>query len=590
MPDKLTREQTIELFEEIHGDNYDYSKVDYQGNNTEVIIICREHGEFKQLPKTHKRGNGCQQCGNEKKNKSKKNNNAIKLILQFEEVHGKKYNYSKVDYQGNDTEVIIICREHGEFKQLPRTHKRGNGCQQCANKNRGIQKKQTASEKFIKESIEKHGDYYDYSKVDYQGAHTKVIIICPKHGQFKQSPSNHLQGYGCQKCGVFNSHQKANKTKEEYLNEAKEKLAENFNSFDYSKTEYVNCHTNIKIICKIHNIEFIQNPCSHLKNCIGCEECKKIKKQEIANKQKLSNEEFIIKSQKIHNNKYDYSKTNYINTYDKVIITCPKHGDFEMSPSNHIHKTKPQDCPKCKSVGYSKKQIQWLDFVSILNNITIQHAVNNKEHKIENIGKIDGYYEENNTVYEFHGDFFHGNPMIFNILDNNAINTLTKKSYSELYETTIKRDKKIKELGYNLVIMWEKQWDKINNSIKLLQNKWRDYKNKPHICEKCNISFKFKSQLEKHCKTELHKTGKKKTRSDKKEEFKCEICNLYTTNQQTNLKLHILNNHKTKEERKNEFPYYCELCDSGCMEEKLYKKHLETKKHKKKLELLSKKI
>lgn len=111
---------------------------------------------------------------------------------------------------------------------------------------------------------------------------------------------------------------------------------------------------------------------------------------------------------------------------------------------------------------------------------------------------------------------------------------------------------------------------------------------KPHKCEKCNISFKFKSQLEKHCKTELHKTGKKKTRSDKKEEFKCEICNLYTTNQQTNLKLHILNNHKTKEERKNEFPYYCELCDSGCMEEKLYKKHLETKKHKKKLDLLSK--
>ena len=112
--------------------------------------------------------------------------------------------------------------------------------------------------------------------------------------------------------------------------------------------------------------------------------------------------------------------------------------------------------------------------------------------------------------------------------------------------------------------------------------------NKPHKCEKCNIGFKFKSQLEKHCKTELHKTGKKKTRSDKKEEFKCEICNLYTANQQTNLKLHILNNHKTKEERKNEFPYYCELCDSGFMEEKLYKKHLETKKHKKKLDLLSK--
>ena len=94
----------------------------------------------------------------------------------------------------------------------------------------------------------------------------------------------------------------------------------------------------------------------------------------------------------------------------------------------------------------------------------------------------------------------------------------------------------------------------------------------------CIQIIEFKSQLEKHCKTELHKLVKRKYEAIKKEEFKCEICNLYTTNQQTNLKLHILNNHKTKEERKNENPYYCELCDSGCMEEKLYKKHLETKK------------
>lgn len=269
----------------------------------------------------------------------------------------------------------------------------------------------------------------------------------------------------------------------------------------------------------------------------------------------------------------------------KIELICPNKHTISISinqfQSGH-------GCGKCSKNGYSKKQIQWLDFISILHDITIQHAINNKEHKIKNIGKVDGYCKENNTVYEFHGDLWHGNPMEYNILDKNAINPVNKKSYSELYETTLKRDKKIKELGYNLVIMWENQWDKINNSIKLLQNKWRDYKNKPHKCDKCNISFKFKSQLEKHCKTELHKTGKKKTRSDKKEEFKCEICNLYTTNQQTNLKLHILNNHKTKEERKNEFPYYCELCDSGCMEEKLYKKHLETKKHKKKLDLLSK--
>ena len=252
----------------------------------------------------------------------------------------------------------------------------------------------------------------------------------------------------------------------------------------------------------------------------------------------------------------------------KPIVECNKGHTINNTTVNSFISSK-TCCYKCSKNGYSKKQIQWLDFISILHDITIQHAINNKEHKIKNIGKVDGYCKENNTIYEFHGDLWHGNPMKFNILDKNSINLVTKKTYYELYENTLKRDKKIKELGYNLVIMWENQWDKINNSIKLLQNKWRDYKNKPHKCEKCNISFKFKSQLEKHCKTDFHKTGKKKTRSDKKEEFKCEICNLYTTNQQTNLKLHILNNHKTKEERKNEFHYYCEICDSGFMEEKL---------------------
>ena len=585
MPRKKTTEKFIKDAEDIHGDKYDYSKVDYQGFDKEVIIICYKHGDFKQLPGVHMHGNiGCQKCADLKRRETRKSNTFKNLIILAKKIHGDKYDYSQVIYIDSTIPVSIYCKKCKKYFNMTlsnHTHKtKPQNCSHCCGT------KKLTIEEFNKRAKEVHNDEFDYSEItEIINCDTNIKIFCRKcKDYFYQTPYSHLKGSKCN--GKCSKNKK--KSKEEFLNEAKEKLAENFNNFDYSKTEYVNCHTNIQIICKIHNIEFIQAPHSHLKNITGCEECKKNKKQEIANKQKLTNEDFIIKAQKIHNNKYTYSKTNYIDTYCKIIITCPKHGDFEMSPSNHIHKTLPQDCPKCKCTGYSKKQIQWLDFISILHNITIQHAINNKEYKIENIGKIDGYCKENNTIYEFHGDLWHGNPMKFNILDKNSINPVNKKTYHELYETTLKRDKKIKELGYNLVIMWENEWDKINNSIKLLQNKWRDYKNKPHKCEKCNIGFKFKSQLEKHCKTELHKTGKKKTRSDKKEEFKCEICNLYTTNQQTNLKLHILNNHKTKEERKNEFPYYCKLCDSGYMKEKLYKKHLETKKHKKKLELLSK--
>jgi hypothetical protein len=427
-------------------------------------------------------------------------------------------------------------------------------------------------------------DCWDYKK----NGEIKPINIC-KHAHIKTyficDICNKSWGTAIYNISIHNwcPHCKGKyKSTDDIINEFKKIHG---NTYNYSKVVYVNSLESIIIGCHKHG-DFLQLPNVHKRGC-GCPICAEITRGET---QKLNVIKNLLRlAINIHGDKYDYSKVDYIDSTIPVLIYCKKCKKyFNMLLSNHTRKQYPQNCPKCKCAGYSKKQIQWLDFISILHNITIQHAINNKEYKIKNIGKVDGYCEENNTVYEFHGDLWHGNPMEHNILDKNAINPVNKKTYYELYETTLKRDKKIKELGYNLVIMWENQWDKINNSIKLLQNKWRDYKNKPHKCEKCNISFKFKSQLEKHCKTELHKTGKKKTRSDKKEEFKCEICNLYTTNQQTNLKLHILNNHKTKEERKNEFPYYCELCDSGCMEEKLYKKHLETKKHKKKLDLLSK--
>ena len=50
---------------------------------------------------------------------------------------------------------------------------------------------------FIKKSREVHGDKYDYSKVEYVKNHTKVCIICPKHGEFWQVPNSHLNGNGC---------------------------------------------------------------------------------------------------------------------------------------------------------------------------------------------------------------------------------------------------------------------------------------------------------------------------------------------------------------------------------------------------------
>ena len=86
---------------------------------------------------------------------------------------------------------------------------------------------------------------------------------------------------------------------------------------------------------------------------------------------------------------------------------------FLQTPNNHLRFS---GCPKCNNNGYSKAQILWLDFLSKFYNIHIQHALNEEEFVIPNTKyKADGYCKETNTIYEFHGDFWHGNPKIFTL-------------------------------------------------------------------------------------------------------------------------------------------------------------------------------
>ena len=122
-----------------------------------------------------------------------------KCIEGFICKHRWLYNYRNIEYINAHTKVKIICRIHGSFWQTPHKHKLGDGCPYCA----GNIKKST--ETFIQDVYCKHGDRYNYKLVDYINRNTKVKIICPIHGVFKQTPSNHLNGNGCPYCkGKFN--------------------------------------------------------------------------------------------------------------------------------------------------------------------------------------------------------------------------------------------------------------------------------------------------------------------------------------------------------------------------------------------------
>lgn len=114
---KLTTEEFINKAKEVHGDKYDYSKIEYVNMSTPVIIVCKEHGEFSSIPFRHiYQKRGCQQC--------KKNENFIKKAVK---VHGNKYDYSKVNYINLDSEVCIIHPEYGEFYIKPFLHLQHDG-------------------------------------------------------------------------------------------------------------------------------------------------------------------------------------------------------------------------------------------------------------------------------------------------------------------------------------------------------------------------------------------------------------------------------------------------------------------------------
>lgn len=198
MPAKSNTEAFIKKAREIHGDKYDYSKVEYKGNRIPVIIICPKHGEFLQTPHEHLSGCGCKKCYMEKAGDIRRKQNKD-FIEQLKSVHGDKYDYSKTIYTGANEKIIVTCPKHGDFEINASNHLRGQGCNKCANEKKGLYRKHS-NESFIEAAIKIHGKKYDYSKVNYKGSKIPVTITCPEHGDFIQRPNDHLMGHGCPDC------------------------------------------------------------------------------------------------------------------------------------------------------------------------------------------------------------------------------------------------------------------------------------------------------------------------------------------------------------------------------------------------------
>ena len=299
--------------------------------------------------------------------------------------HDDKYDYSKVEYNGIRNKVCIICPIHGEFWQYPQDHIRGNNCPICANENRGRRKRYTKDE-FVEKSKEIHGDKYDYSKVEYKNVNTKVNIICPIHGEFEQIPMNHINGQGCPKCAGRGL------TPDEII----VKFNDVHNGkYDYSKVEYKGMHTKVCIICSEHG-EFWQTPSKHL---LG-QGCKKCAYSENGINKRMGFEEFVERSNKIHNSKYDYSNVEYKTSHDKITIVCPIHGEFKQYPYDHLHG---HGCPSCGNI-FSIGEMEIYQYLceKLGSDNVILH-----DRKILDGKEIDIYIPSKKIGIEYNGLYWH---------------------------------------------------------------------------------------------------------------------------------------------------------------------------------------
>ena len=261
---KLTTEEFIKKAREVHGDRYDYSKVEYVDSKTDVCIICPEHGEFWQRPSHHTAGHGCTKCASDvnsakmrvwteekcreeaslfsdmksfrtkskdayhaalkhhwlknytwlsykidvsKRKKTRKLYTQDEIIERLRSIFGDRYSYDKVVYKAMKVPITLVCHEkdvngveHGEFSMRPDNIFSGKqACPKCYDDRRSqLQRKPV--EVFIEEAKKVHGNIYEYHKVEYVNTNSKVCIVCKIHGDFWQTPANHLKGKGCPFC------------------------------------------------------------------------------------------------------------------------------------------------------------------------------------------------------------------------------------------------------------------------------------------------------------------------------------------------------------------------------------------------------
>lgn len=366
------------------------------------------------------------------------------FILKAQHIHGDKYDYSLVEYVYAKLKVKIICSTHGVFEQTPSKHHKGANCPSCSNIKRG-QVNTKSLDEFIAQANHIHHYKYNYTLVDYNRADVNVDIICPTHGIFQQRPANHIHRQtGCPRCKSGNIKQTK---KQKYGNE-------NYNNIEKRKQTCVDVYgvDNPQKRTDIRN-KFRQTMLERYGvEYTGLNQSLRIKQIQSSMEKygiEYYQQKHILDIIPILLN-FDIMYHKYIIEQKSSIVIGKELGIDKQTVLKYLRDLEIE----IRQEHYSYISILWLEQQSTKFSCNIMHGKNGGEYSIPGtLYFADGYCEETNTIYEFHGDFWHGNPQIYS---SDMIHPILEHvTMGELYQKTIDREQKIKELGYNLVVMWE---------------------------------------------------------------------------------------------------------------------------------------
>lgn len=297
---------------------------------------------------------------------------------------------------------------------------------------------------------------------EYIGTHQKIKVECENHHQWDATIKYIIKGHWCPICSrkeVGNNNVKDSSLFLLKLVDRNKKYSDK-KVFIKDISEYKGMTKKMTWICE-EGHEWKSAPKTIINIGTYCPECQKIdnvNRHTYSHKNVLSS--IVDRNNKFPNKKvYLHLSEIYKHNKIKLLFVCDKGHTWKTKIGDVI--LKGSGCPICANSGFSYKAIDWMEFIERIEGISIQHIKNSEdEFRIPGTKyKVDGYCKETNTVYEFYGDYWHGNP---ETTVSTEINKTTKMSFEELYKKTLRRENNIKKAGYNVVAIWESEWEQLS--------------------------------------------------------------------------------------------------------------------------------